>query len=119
MLQWRDAVQVDVVQRLMAALASRGQGAGRPKEALTLLNHALGSERLLVEGRLQEYRACLSAVLAACSSLSAGLTSSLLMCFDMAGFCAAMIQAEPGSKHQVQPCHSKPLGACIVLGSTT
>ncbi len=98
-------MQVDVVQRLMAALASRGQDTIRPKEALTLLSHALGSERLLVEGRLQEYCACLSAVLSSCASLQADLASSLLMCFDMAGLCAAMMQAEPALSHQVHLYH--------------
>ncbi len=89
------------MQRLMAALASRGTTAGRPKQALTLLNHALGSERLLVEGHLQEYCACLAAVLAACAVLRMELASSLLMCFDMAGLCAAMMQGKPAMSQQV------------------
>ena len=93
--------QVEVVQRLMAALASRGEGASRPKEALSLLNHGLGLERLLVEGRLQEICACLSAVLSGCAGLQAGLASSLLMCFDLQGLCAAMMQAQPASSQQV------------------
>lgn len=93
----------------MAALASRGLGASRPKEALALLNHALGSERLLVEGRLQEYCTCLSAVLSGCSSLQPDLASSLLMCFNMAGLCAAMMQAKPASTDQVRLCHNATL----------
>lgn len=102
------------MQRLMAALASRGAGAGCPKEAPTLLNHGLGSERLLVQGRLQEYCACLAAVLAACAVLRAELASSLLMCFDMAGLCAAMMQAKPAMSQQVisRPCHSHALHCC-------
>lgn len=105
----KDALQVDAVQRLMAALTSRGQGASRPREALALLNHALGSERLLVEGRLQEYCACLSAVLSGCPSLQPDLASSLLMCFNMAGLCAAMMQATPTSVGQLDLCHIKPV----------
>ena len=106
---------MDAVQRLMAALTSRGQGAGRPREALALLNHALGSERLLMEGRLQEYCACLSAVLSACPRLQPDLASSLLMCFNMSGLCAAMMQASPTSVDQVDfrhiPAHEL-LAAC-------
>ena len=102
------------MQRLMAALASRDMGVGCKKEALTLLNHGLGSERLLVQGRLQEYCACLAAVLAACAVLRAELASSLLMCFDMAGLCAAMMQAKPAMSQQVisRPCHSHALHCC-------
>lgn len=94
------------MQRLMAALASRGLGASRPREALALLNHALGSERLLVEGRLQEYCTCLTAVLSACSSLQPDLASSLLLYFNMAGLCAAMMQAKPAASEQVHLHHN-------------
>ena len=104
---------MDAVQRLMAALISRGQGAGRAREALALLNHALGSEMLLVEGRLQEYCACLSAVLSACPSLQPDLASSLLMCFNMAGLCAAMMQALPTSVDQVHLRHIKASVSCL------
>ena len=93
----------------MAALASRSQGASRPKEARVLLSHALGSERLLVEGRLQEYCACLSAVLSGCSSLQPDLATSLLMCFNMAGLSAALMQAMPASAQQVHGCHNEPV----------
>ena len=89
----------------MSALAPRGEGASRPKEALTLLNHALGSDSLLVQGRLQEYCACLSAVLSGCASLQAELASSLLMCFDMRGLCVAMMQARPAATDQVINMH--------------
>ena len=94
-------LQAEATQRLMSALALRGEGASRPKEALTLLNHALGSDSLLVQGRLQEYCACLSAVLSGCASLQAELASSLLMCFDMRGLCVAMMQARPAATDQV------------------
>ena len=90
-----------MTQRLMSAVALRGEAASRPKEASTLLNHALGSDRLLVQGRLQEYCACLSAVLSGCASLQAELAASLLMCFDMRGLCVAMMQARPAATHQV------------------
>ena len=94
-----------MTKRLMSALALRGEGASRPREALTLLNHALGSDRLLAQGRLQEYCACLSAVLSGCASLQAELASSLLMCFDMRGLCVAMMQARPAAKSQVINIH--------------
>ena len=98
-------LQAEVTQRLMSALALRGEGASRPREALTLLNHALGSDSLLVQGRLQEYCACLSAVLSGCASLQAELASSLLMCFDMRGLCVAMMQARPAAMNQVINMH--------------
>ena len=99
--EYEECLQAEVTQRLMSALALRGEGASRPREALTLLNHALGSDSLLVQGRLQEYCACLSAVLSGCASLQAELASSLLMCFDMRGLCVAMMQTRPAATDQV------------------
>lgn len=84
------AQQVELVSRLMAALASRGQAASKVEEAVALLSESLGSSQLLADGCLAEYNGCLSCVLDCCTRLAPSTVSRLLACFDLGGFSAAI-----------------------------
>ena len=77
--------------RLMGALASRGVAAARQEEAAALLAQALGSAALLSGGDVAVYDGCLRAVLARCGGLAPSAVASLLACFDLGGFCAALL----------------------------
>ena len=77
--------------RLMCALASRGAGAAREREAAEVLALSLGSDALLSAGDLPVYAGCLRAVLGACASLRPSAVVSLLRCFDLGGFSAALL----------------------------
>lgn len=105
---------MELVGRLMGALASRGAGTAREAEAAELLARALGSDALLSAGDLSAYSACLRAVLARCRGLRASAAASLLRCFDAGGFSAALLlpRGEPAFG-QV------PLSPSLSMGSIT
>jgi hypothetical protein len=84
-------IQVELVGRLMGALASRGAEAARQPEAAALLSQALGSAALLSAGDVAVYHGCLRGVLARCGGLAPSAVASLLVCFDLGGFCAAVL----------------------------
>ena len=88
--------QVELVGRLMGALASRGSGAAREREAAELLALSLGSDALLSAGDLPVYTGCLRATLGACRSLRPSAVASLLRCFDLGGFSAALLLPQGG-----------------------
>ncbi len=91
---------MELVSRLMAALASRGQAASREEEAVSLLSESLGSTQLLADGCLAEYNGCLSWVLDCCTRLPPSIVSRLLACFDLGGFSAAILhRGTPDAEH--------------------
>lgn len=75
----------------MGALASRGGAAARRAEAAELLSQALGSAALLSAGDVAVYHGCLRAVLGRCAGLAPSTVAALLACFDLGGFCAAVL----------------------------
>ena len=85
------APQVELVGRLMGALTSRGAAVSRQEEAAALLAQALGSAALLSGGDVAVYKGCLRAVLARSGGLAPSAVASLLACFDLGGFCAALL----------------------------
>ena len=90
------------MKRLMAAFASRGKGASREVEAVSLLSCSLGSDQLLAEGRMTEYLGCLRAVLACCASLPPSAVTRLLACFDLHGFAAAYLYRDAPKAQKVR-----------------
>ncbi len=110
-------LQVELVGRLMAAFASRGQGASRKAEAVALLTTGMGSQQLLAEGRLAEYHGCLACVLEAVPKLPPTAVGRLLACFDLGGFSAALLhRGTPDTGHdQVRsPAnHRSPMSAAM------
>ncbi|BDA40960.1 hypothetical protein COCOBI_01-6140 [Coccomyxa sp. Obi] len=109
------ALKVDLVGRLMAALASRGQAASRDEEAVALLSNSLGSTQLLADGCLAEYNGCLSCVLDCCSRLPPSTVSRLLACFDLGGFSAAILhRGTPDTEHNMIQLGGQESGSALI-----